>query len=396
MSHRINWCNWFPLRLAALIVITGCIICILSSCTTKSNRRSTEASYPAPNGERPDKNESAGKPALTSEESLMLANNDYWGNPEAKLFGEFSEKISYGKTGFEIMGPGSVDLKAKKSVPLVLSWVETLAKIAKTPFRDIAAVTMIRLEDNKVFAEAAYEELRGVEYVPLENEQPEGHDGELNLIDLRQRLEMDWKPGIFLVTALLRDQASNRIRMEFKHGEAAYVDPAVEEFLAKQRREPVLRAIWPAIGDPMPNYKVQEDSPSLPDDGGISLKCERLVVLDSAPAVKLQGSFRLPVFERDILPETTEDGVSAVIPISLVVTRSDTRGVTVLPLGVPIYGAIASGEEAPSVTGYFNFNLLSLGKISVFPQTFFISAYYGESMAGPVPVALVSEDSLTK
>ena len=323
----------------------------------------------------------------------MLENSEYWGDPGAALYNAYKENVILGNTCLEIFGPQTVDLKARTSAPVVLMWVETLAKMARTPFKEITTATMIRLEDNQLFAGDLFEYVRGRERdLPLENEQPEGHSGELKVIDLHKRLGLDWQPGTYLVTVLLRDQSSNRLQMEFKQGESAYVDPAVEEYYAEQRSKPMQRSIWPDPGNPLPSYKSQNESPPLPDDVGIALECDRLTILRPESKAKVHGSFRLPVLAGDILPEPTIDGVGAVIPISLVITRSEARGATVLPLTVPIYGNIPSGGKAPVVTGYFNFNLLTISRVSVEPQTLFISAYYGESMVGPIPMALVADD----
>ena len=63
---------------------------------------------------------------------------------------------------------------------------------------------------------------------------------------------------------------------------------------------------------------------------------------------------------------------------------------TLLAISVPSFDPVGEGNS-PTVTGSFNLDLLNVPGVVPDEQTYFLYAFSGKSMAGPVPVALVSE-----
>jgi len=314
---------------------------------------------------------------------------------------DFNDNVFDGRECFNIAGETDIDVNARKTAPLVVMWVAKLSEIVQTPFKNLTTLTAIRLEDSKVWSNPAFEIRKGSlpKFKPEMETALEGHSGVLEAIDARDRLGIEWRSGHYIFTALLRDQYSNRLAVEFKQGAGAWVDPEVESFINEHYRKPVDRTVWPpaVTEDLLPGYRERSDSPNLPEEGNaIVLACDRVITMHQSANGKLIGSFRLPIRVRDILSKPTDDGATAVLPITLIITGSDSRGATKIPLAVPVYDRLISGNENQIATGHFALDLLSLPMMPDEIQTYFIYAFYGEYMGGPVVMGLVSPDSLPR
>jgi hypothetical protein len=123
------------------------------------------------------------------------------------------------------------------------------------------------------------------------------------------------------------------------------------------------------------------------------------VVLEQGARSVLRASFRLPLQRHQIIPPTDlREGLrartgstqppTAVVALGLLVVGADVPSPTVLPLRVPVWDPI--GDPPPStVTGHFAIDLLQQDGIPRVGQTYFVFAFNGEHMAGPVSMALV-------
>jgi hypothetical protein len=180
---------------------------------------------------------------------------------------------------------------------------------------------------------------------------------------------------------------------------AGYEDPAVEEFLGNYRAELLgPPAVDPEPGDEIPTYQQQEASPELPAEPGLALAVERVSPLLPEARCPLRGSFRLPVRTCHIVKpeeggeggELPEEAPTAVVPINLLLTGSVDPTPQVVKLGVPSYTPLETVGDDTLATGYFTVDLCTLVDVTTTPQTYFIYAFTGEFMCGPLPAAFVT------
>src|SRR5690606_28083982 len=96
--------------------------------------------------------------------------------------------------------------------------------------------------------------------------------------DLRADLGLAWQPSTYMITVLLREHASNRVRVELGNKAGGFHDEEVEKFLAAERAKPAAPKVSPKPGRPLPSYEAVEGSPAIPDQIGITLVSDRVVV----------------------------------------------------------------------------------------------------------------------
>jgi hypothetical protein len=219
--------------------------------------------------------------------------------------------------------------------------------------------------------------------VPDTGHVPKGWSARVADLDARERLGLRWSATTHLLTVLLLDKQTNRVRVRLGAGATAYEDEEVLKFLAEERAKKGPPPPWPTPGEHLPTFQKTARSPAVPDKTGIALAIDRVLVVPGA--AELHGSFRLPIARRHV--RDTE----AVVPITLVITGSESAAPVVLPLQVPV--AISSPAPA-EVTGHFGLDLLSVPAMPRSAQTYFMYAFAGELLVGPVPFAFVDRGSL--
>jgi len=97
-----------------------------------------------------------------------------------------------------------------------------------------------------------------------------------------------------VITVLLREHASNRVRVELGNKAGGYHDEEVEKFLAAEREKAAAPPVSPKPGKPVPSYVAIDGSPAIPDEVGITLAADRVVVGSPGARSILRGAFRLP------------------------------------------------------------------------------------------------------
>ncbi len=239
-------------------------------------------------------------------------------------------------------------------------------------------------------------------------QRPSGDPGEgvtLNLfkVDLRQALNLPWQPRRYNVAVLLREFLSNPVTVELAYDGAPRAGVGSVKSSQKQEASAVhndAHRIYPLVNPaggnaPQPDYHRQELSPPIPSKPGIDFRIDRTVRLGQGAPCLLHGSFRLPVLSRELMEPSggTSSQVTAILPITLVVTGSDVTGPWVIRLQVPSYDAAVVRGAPATATGYFAFDLLQLREFPRGATTYFLSAFNGEFVAGPKPVTLVSGGS---
>jgi hypothetical protein len=337
---------------------------------------------------------------------LRLTDEDYWTNPFKTRVEIETELLDEERAALVVGAPSTISLQNRDTFPLLVLRTDTLDAMSRLPFRRNAVVVAVELENNTTYADMAIS-TDIVEPAPYEGPPLQGMGGEGYLIDVRKRLELPWKRGSYLVSLILRDQMSNRVRVELKKG--GYQDPAVDEFLEQTKHVPEPLSVWPPEGSPpadaqgnddiaeaLPSYREHEKSPPIPSTPGIALVADRVVPMGAGMRCVLRGSFRLTAKARHVVdPSTVPDGATpptftAIVPVTLLLTGSDRAAPYLFPLRLPTFDSVPRDGNNHEVTGFFSVDLCELGEIAAMEQTYFIYAFSGEAMAGPVPMALVT------
>lgn len=292
-----------------------------------------------------------------------------------------------------LAAPGAVPLD---SPTLPVTGVR-IASLREPPFTAGAVVIASCVDTHAVFARAAFPPVDVLESPPA-GELAKGVSGFSFALDLFERFDLPRRAGTYEVAVVVRDDASNRVRVQLKPAAGGYRDLAVEEFLAKKRGEPPVPGVWPEPGEELPAYRDVEGAPDVPEAPGIALAAERVLVLEPGARCLVRGSYRLPVLAREIVRledrSALRSQASAVVAIALVVTASDSPGPFVARLHVPCYAMIDPAD--PVATGSFALDLLALPNMWRGARTNFIYAVCGEVFSAPALAAFVTPDMLPK
>jgi hypothetical protein len=329
---------------------------------------------------------------------LGLSDEEFWGKDPARDSRLDDRLYRAGLRGTLIGAPSRVPLGARETLPLMVARVASFQDAARTDFAELAVVTALDLETNELRAGMLVERPDNYEppaKLPVPENLGTGHVSRIHHAELRRQLALAWRPSSLLVGLVVRDSSSNRVRVELSPSDQSYRDPEVERFLAAEAERNVAPLPWPPPGEPLPCYQAIEGSPEVPVGPSIALAGDRVVVADERARLVLCGSFRLPLVRREIVPvvaRPAEPLPSAVLAVSLLVVGADLALPTVVPLRVPVW------DESPTVgalvTGHFALDLLALPVMPRVAQTYFVYAFRGEAMAGPLPMALVDPSML--
>lgn len=349
-------------------------------------------------------------------------NIDIWKSMGRSLPDQRQELRSSGFKGVLLIGPAKYGLDAHPTFPLMGFRVFSALESFGVDFDWSAMLVVVRLESQEVFAGRLCFVRDDYEYkVPSTKPSDALVASQFFVNDVSERLpEFTLRAGTYLSVVLLNDYASNRVRTQVSLGAVTERDPAVVEFLESHRRpEGAMAPIYPSQrmivsqagqgSELSPSYRVQKGSPPLPEELGIAMRVERVVVYEERTRCMLRGSFRLPVLRRNIVPRAASGGAAsspvpavdvgdskatAVVPISLVIVGNLYPGPTITHLRVPSYDAIDANAKEGVVTGYFDIDLFALDEMQHLPQTYHIWAFSGEHMAGPTLMAIVTPDML--
>jgi hypothetical protein len=339
-----------------------------------------------------------------SDQPIDFPDADYWEKLDdipGQVSGQFLDRRD---AGVAIGAPARVPIALRKTLPVVtVRFCETREDWA-VPFDRHALLTAINLDENRVHAGyAGDQEAELPDVDPAEA--PTGRSSSAGSLDARERLDLPWRAGTYLLTLILREQVSNRVRVELGETAQAFEDEEVAKFLAAKQAKLAPPAVSPPPGELFPTYQKRDDSPPIPDKLGIKLVADRVVVLRPDASCVLRGAFRLAPRPREVVKPAPSPGpaapqagpqATAIIGITLLITGAKIPVASLLRLNVPSYDPIPAGAETAPVTGYFTLDLIALGALGKTPQTSFIYAFSGEVLEGPVPAALISEDMLPK
>jgi hypothetical protein len=336
-------------------------------------------------------------------DELGLIDEEYWSDPY-KTLGEIETRlVRAGKEALLVGAPSKVVLGNHDTLPVIAIRTASLDRMARRVFRRKAVLTAIDLDSGAVYAYMAV--VKNVREPATYDGPPlEGMGGEAFNIDAARQLGLPWTPRKYLIGIVLQDQASNRVRVELKKG--GDEDPAVVEFLKNHDRNLQPPSPFPAPAlqtdgadgqrKPIfPFYSAWAQSPPLPEGPGMVLVVERVIPIEgNKTACVLRGSFRLAIRTRHFVKQAPihDPAVrphTAIVPITVMLTGSEIAAPILIPLNVPVYDAVDKKADSATVTGHFTVDLAKLKAITETDQTYFIYAFSGEAMAGPVPMALV-------
>jgi hypothetical protein len=326
-----------------------------------------------------------------SEHPFNLQGDEYWTHP-FKNDDDLAERTIFRKQpGLFIDGPPVVDLAVRNTIPIPIFTCVSQRDDYATPLMRYAFLFATRVEDRRAFFGFAVPRDRPMPRVPPGTEPDETSMVTDTLLpDLKQQADLGEEPGTYDVVVLVREHVSNRVRIAVKKS-GGYVDPEVEKFIAQQPVPTPAPVTPPAAAVGLPNYRRSETSPEIPPAPGIAISAPRQAPLRPGVQVDVSGSFRVPLLKRE-LTGASPGGVAptAVIPMTLFAFSTDQNnfGPFVMPMRVPTYDAIAPTD--PMGTGYFAVNLLDFAGVVAKPATFFVYAFVGEWMSGPIQVRLVA------
>jgi hypothetical protein len=327
-----------------------------------------------------------------------LTDSQYWTDPLASRMQVFRALKQLGRDVVAIGAPQFAPIDQRESLPVLAFRCGPMEQIYNVPFASHAVMVVVELERNRVaIGPIANEEDVELPPPPDAKTMMTGTGSENAVVDLRNDLEIDWQPGTLMVTVIMRNLVSNRVRIELGKSPGSYHDEEVERFLAGEAKlaEPMVN---PPAGAPLPSYERRAGSPEIPEQPGIALATTRVVVDRAGATSLLYGSFRLPVREHERVKKGMAAGSgrdtapTAIVGITLVITNSDVAGMNAMRLDVPSWDPLVGAT--PMVTGHFTIDLLSTGMVGPEAQTYFVYALSGEHLTGPAPAALVSESQL--
>ncbi len=347
---------------------------------------------------------------------LDLSPDDYWGD-FTRTKDQFRSFISEtGFRGVRIDAPALVPLDRRDSAPVVGYYVRSLREDVEVDAERQMLVAALDLATKQLRLGLALDTGK----TPASRARPSGADpGEGATFngfssDLRLQLDLPWEKRKYLIAFLLREHVSNPVLMELGSPPTAYRDPAVEAFLAEQRKDAPVVPPLPIEPLPTPESGVSFErvsrSPEVPKEPGIALTVERVAVAKRGSSCLCFGSFRLPATVGELVrpdartgqvPDVGDANAKAVVPISLAITGSVSPGPWVVELRVPSYDAVPPPKGAPPpdaeagvVTGHFALDLFVHPDMPRQPMTYFITVFAGRSVSGPFQTAVVTEKML--
>ncbi len=347
-----------------------------------------------------------------TDDNLGLADDELWSDRDSYVDRIVAPLVDQGLNAERIAAPSRVPLNSRETLPVAVVRVAPARELGKHPI-DAAVVTAVDLDTGALSADLAFSRDNQMPMValPLPPEfaadagpEPGGVSSLVKTLDARERLDVEWRPGKYLLTLLLRDHVSNRRAVELVASPSSYEDPAVKALLEQER----IRIGPPAAGpraitdDPLAHFRKRADSPAPPGDAGIVMSAPRVFVLGSTTSCVLVGAFRVPLARHQIVPRGRTDASGnaepyrAVVPLALLLTGSQDADPVVIPMQVPVFDEFDPSAPPATVTGYFAVDLLRLARAEGAAQTYFVYAFAGEVLGGPVAVAFVPSELLPR
>ena len=349
---------------------------------------------------------------------LNLSADDYWGDFTRAADAEFDKFVEENDfVGLRVDAPAQVPIDRRESFPVVGYYVRTVREDVQVDPEQQLLVAALDLTNHRLHAALALDTGKTrAPAGPLADLDPgDGVTYSPFSADLRRQLDLPWEKRKYLVALAIREHLSNPVRVELAASPLAYRDPAVEEFLAEQRKKAPFVPPLPVSPEAKPElgvtYQRISRSPEVPKEPGIALAVDRVAVARRGSSCLCFGSFRLPVTVGELVrpdpstgarPEVGDPEARCIVPITLLITGSNVPGPWLVELRVPSYDAVTlpkggappPEEEVGVVTGHFALDLFQHPGMPRSAMTYFISAFGGATVNGPFQVAVVTEKML--
>jgi hypothetical protein len=304
----------------------------------------------------------------------------FWGTPLEAAPRLLDELLGAHHRGMRLWAPASVSLDTRSSLPVEVGVVGPSHELDRLAFVERSIVVAVDLATGAASAVRTAGTGGPARLVP-----PPGFEGGLGRASGAQAARVArvrlwegsdgstaWTPGRYRLTALAADWISNDLVVEVARSSST-IDPAVQE----ARAASPLQA-WPPP-DPaggLPRYDSRGWSVATPAVAGVSLRAERIVRVGESAT--LEGAVRA-------LPLAS----GPVVPVTLVVTGTETVGPWLVPMRVPSFDG-AGSRSVGEITAHFAVDLLRLAPLAASPQTYFVYAFTADGRGGPEPVAVVA------
>jgi hypothetical protein len=338
-----------------------------------------------------------------------IEGRDYWDDPMKNTSSVLPKFVPEDRYGLFIDAPAEVNLRSFNRIPLLM-----LHAIKEQEARfydpwDKGHLVCVRLEDRTLELDDLLDapEVEGADDEGDSSSPPGTGAFAVTSTTNIMRMKALQRPGHCILTALVMDRTSNRIKIDVtRSSKSGYEDEAVPAFLQSfARRLPPPPAVRYLPGQSAATFTANPDSPQLPESPGIALRCERVVLYEQGKRGWVRGAIHVPVLHREIVPAVSENlpdngGAEygdprpiAIVPVWLVIIGSEDGKAEVVFLRVPCFSETVP-QEGETVTGYFEYDIFSRENVAGKAQTNFVYGFCGESMTGPELMAVVTADML--
>lgn len=323
---------------------------------------------------------------------LHVADDSFWtaGN---RALDPVVRKHGTSHFGVIVDAPREVNLAGRATLPVFTYYMGSFKQMVTRSYRNDSLLAVMDVDRNDLYICSASSHDEGEDPdpddPPAKTEPiPDGYAAQMQTIELRERLELPWRPAHLILQAILLDLASPRVTSRLGGTSTQFKDPEVEKYLAAERAAVNPSAPFPVRSvDPNLSYRKTDASPELPAAPGISLRVDRVVAVEKDQPVLLHGAWRLPVMPEDLVkPANVEynqshgllgpDGApyGAVVRIHLLVVGAADGAPKVYPLALPV-STVTDG----SASGYFTLDIAKLPGFPIADQTVFFYAFSRES-----------------
>lgn len=306
--------------------------------------------------------------------------------------------------GVIVDAPEVVPLDLRSTLPVVAIQFGRNSAFTRTPAETHTVIAVADVDRNRVYFTTLERSSPGDgdpdEVAPPEEPSPDSADdraGRVHPLELRSRCDLPWEPGRLLLTAITRENVSNRSSIVLRYSPAHYVDPEAERVLAARAEKIGPNEVWPPVRDPYPVYGDAAGAPPAPPAPGVALAVPRVWEMGRGLCL-VRGSFRLtPKAHEMVKREPRELGglpadtrrPTAIVEITLLIQGANTGQVSVARLRVPSWDPPAVDGKPQEVVGHFALHLPSLPGFPGGTETLFVTAFSSEHLAGPFPLARV-------
>ena len=225
---------------------------------------------------------------------FSAGDDQLWSDPFGQESDAFERAVVAKRVGVAIDAPRRVEIDRRTTLPLVGSLLLTRREEAVLSVGRTGIVVAVEQESGKCFVARA----RNPELLP-DQDAPRVESGRRPCLPdvlvgiCAPDFDLPWTPRSYLVTFLLRERMSNRVRVEVLQSVLAYRDTAVDESAPNHR--PPLVPVWPprlqGDAEMAPEYRQTSSSPEVPVGIGIALSVDRITVLGRDARCVVRGDF---------------------------------------------------------------------------------------------------------